>query len=75
MTLTFNINSILNQKINVQLVKSAFNKNSIFNEFHLFEFHVDLKTSLKSIMRRDENTVFKIDKLSSIPYSSKIFQI
>ena len=40
MTLTFNINSIFNQKINVQLVKSAFNKNSIFNEFHLFEFHV-----------------------------------
>ena len=40
MTLTFNINSIFNQKINIQLVKSAFIKNSIFNEFHLFEFHV-----------------------------------
>ena len=58
MRLTFNKNSIFNEKINVQLVKSAFNKNSICNEIYLFEFHLqygkncnDLKNLLKRIKK------------------------
>ena len=47
MNLTFNINAIFNEKINVQLVKSAFNKNSMFNEkFQYFNISTQKASSL-----------------------------